>query len=139
MPVSLFLAVSLVPFCQYWGAAIQNLRNEYQDVPGVDDWFQTRMHRGDSLYTDLMLISGGNACYRAYHSTDGWLFAALRDSIARVEINSVHLHVTEFQERGHAHTHILEGRACFIDEVHDAFDRIEQETKPPFLIRPSRG
>ena len=53
MPVSLFLAVSLVPFCQYWGAAIQNLRNEYQDVPGVDDWFQTRMHRGDSLYTIL--------------------------------------------------------------------------------------
>ena len=68
--------------------------------------------RGDSLYTDLMLISGGNAGYRAYHSTDGWLFAALRDSIARVEeINRVHLHVTEFQERGHAHTHILEGRA----------------------------
>ena len=50
-----------------------------------------------------MLISGGNAGYRAYHSTDGWLFAALRDSIARVEeTNRVHLHVTEFHERGHA-------------------------------------
>ena len=41
--------------------------------------------RGDSLYMELMLTSGGDASYRSYHSTRGWLFSALRDNIAHFE------------------------------------------------------
>jgi uncharacterized membrane protein YgcG len=40
-------------FLQYWGAAVRNLRDEYQDVPGVDEWFAQRHRGGDTLYTIL--------------------------------------------------------------------------------------
>merc|ERR1712167_7102 len=61
--------------------------------------------RGDSLYMELMLTSGGDAGYRSYHSTGVWLFSALRDNIAHYE-DIDNLHVIEFQERGVPHAHI---------------------------------
>ena len=64
------------------------------------------LRRGDSLYMELMLTSGGDAGYRSYHSTGGWLFSALRDNIAHYE-DIDNLHVIEFQERGVPHAHIF--------------------------------